>query len=241
MSCKKLQWTVRVYTVLQLQLKFKSLANWGFQPIPGLNFFVGLEIGWMAFQEEEWNNWVDFGVLKDAKLYLFSWTSHVAAGFEPCQPWKKASKSWNAKPTKKGELKHGTGTYKSSCWKDSRMFRSCIVIMVRFVIEIFFVLMNQWSLDDFYVYIRIGTCVLENLYTCFDHHLFPVVNENMALHLVSKEERRLPIRQQVQIVKHLHHWQFWHGEWLLLLNFSSVSWRENLQVNHEPVCFPDWA
>lgn len=33
----------------------------------------------------------------------------------------------------------------------------------------------------------------------------------MALHLVSKEERRLPIRQQVQIVKQLHHWQFWHG------------------------------
>lgn len=88
------------------------------------------------------------------------------------KPWKKARKSWNPKPTKKGELKHGTGTYKNFCWKDSRMFRSCIVIMVRFVVEIFLVLMNQWSLDDFYVYVSIGTCLLENLSTCFDHQLF---------------------------------------------------------------------
>ena len=56
--------------------------------------------------------------------------------FLPASPWKKARKSWNPKPTKKGELKHGWHP-QEFCWQDSWMFRSCIEIVVRFAIFLF--------------------------------------------------------------------------------------------------------
>lgn len=62
MSCKKLQWTVRVYTVLQLQSKFKSLANLVVSTHSGPPYFlVGLEIGWMAWiRRKNGSLWVEF-------------------------------------------------------------------------------------------------------------------------------------------------------------------------------------
>ena len=164
-------------------------------------------------QAEEWKSLG--GILLFWNTQPVKTVCHLPAGFpEPSEALKKGiRKFWNPKTHQSpGELKHGTGTYKSLCWKDSRMFCCCSVIMVRFVVEIFFCpdesVIFGWFLcvyKHWYLFVR------KSLHLFRPPPFFSVVNENMALHLVSKEERRLPIRQQVQIVKQLHHWQFWHG------------------------------
>jgi len=49
-------------------VKIQKFANWGFQPILDLHIFW-LEI-LNGLKAEEWNNWVDFVVLKHTKFYL---------------------------------------------------------------------------------------------------------------------------------------------------------------------------